>query len=648
MCSLLSAAFLLYSCNYLDIVPDNTATIDHAFNNRAEAESYLYGCYSFLPLVGDPTANPALLGGDEVWYIDPSMGFSPRLWHLALGEQGTNNPLANYWESKQNEYHYEYNKSGYSLNGGTALFTALSDCNIFLDNIHKPYDLQEYERTRWIGEVKFLKAFYHFWLFRMYGPIPLIKENLSISTGSEEVQRFREPVDEVVKYIVELLDEAAPLLPDIIENTMEVGRPSRIAALALKGQVLTYAASPLFNGNTDYSGYIDKRNIQLFPQREDRDKWRIAAEALKVAIDSALIVGHRLYNFKTDNQYASFLSDKTCNAMQVRGAVTERGNWEMIWADSRNYLQALQRACCPPFNSFHYTGIVTRNYAPPLHIVEQFYTKNGIPIDEDKDWVGINLMDKRVATPSDRFYIQPGYETINLHFDREPRFYGSIIFDGGTYYGNHRLAADDDPAQPMWTTTYQTYSTTINMQSYTSTGYLCKKLIHYATSLSETSDAMSIYSYAFPIIRLADLYLMYAEALNEYLDAPSEEVYYYIDEVRKRSGLEGVRESWLHAIPAKQNKPYTQKGMQEIIRQERMNELAFEGARYWDLRRWKLAETYMNRTIRGLTVGLPADYPEYYHPRDIYQLHFSLKDYFHPIKVSTLLRNPNLLQSPEW
>jgi hypothetical protein len=651
---MIAALSVVCSCNdFLDIAPDNIATIDHAFNNRTEAEKYLYGCFSFLPFFGSPDANPALLGCDEVWYIDPTAGVNPRLWHIALGNQGTNLPLANYWESKQNEHDSKYNTSGYNFLGGKALFTALNDCNIFLENIHKPYDLQQYERERWTAEVKFLKAFYHFWLFRMYGPIPLIKENLPISAGGDAVQRFREPVDDVVNYIVELLDEAASKLPETIENVgMEMGRPTSIAALALKAQVLTYAASPLFNGNTDYSGYVDKRGVQLFPQRYDHEKWKRAADALKIAIDTALAVGHGLYDFGTENQYASYLHQKTNLAMAVRGAVTERWNRELIWADSRPYLTDLQLACCPPFTSYHFGGVITKCYAPPLHIVEQFYTKNGVPIDEDKDWAGVDPMGKRVAAADDRWYIKQGHETINLHFDREARFYGSIIFDGGTYYGNARLTNDNTTdATYMWTTPYEMYSTTVNLNCYPSTGYLCKKLIHYQTAFSDAAEASrsNAYHYAFPIIRLADLYLMYAEALNEYLDAPDAEVRKYVDLVRARTGLEGVEKSWNdYAVPGKQDKPLKKDGMREIIQRERMNELAFEGIRFWDLRRWKLAETYLNRTIQGLTVGLPADYADYYRVKDLYPMTFGRKDYFQPIKVSTLLKNPNLLQSPEW
>ena len=89
------------------------------------------------------------------------------------------------------------------------MYRAIRDCNIFLENAHIPRDITELERARWIAEVKFLKAYYHFFLMELYGPIVLVKENLPLSATPEETKVYREPVDECVNYIVQLLDEAA-------------------------------------------------------------------------------------------------------------------------------------------------------------------------------------------------------------------------------------------------------------------------------------------------------------------------------------------------------------------------------------------------------------------------------------------------------
>jgi hypothetical protein len=628
---------IIASCDdYLNIIPDNTPTIDHAFKNRHEAEKYLYGCFSFLPNHADPTSNPALFGGDEVWYIDPANIVSPLLWNIAKGNQGTNSPLADYWASIQD---------GSNLQGGKALFTALSDCNIFLENIDKPFDLDKSERDWWVSEVLFLKAYYHYYLFRMYGPIPLIRENLPISSTTEEVRRFREPVDDVVEYIVELLDQSLENLPEeILDVTSDMGRPTKATALALKAQVLTLAASPLFNGNTDYASVVDKKGRQLFPQEYRPEKWQRAAAALKEAIDAAHEAGHELFDF-SETTFARDLNAPTILAMQVRGAVTERWNKEIIWGESNFNPDALQRVCFPAWNPNHNSGGIGKSYAPTLQVVEQFYTSNGVPIEEDRDWEGVDPMGIRTGNASHKFYIKEGYQTVNLHFNREARFYGSVTFDGGTFYGNGRISTDDN----MWHTPMRGADPgggVAPTERYSSTGYLCKKLVHYLSSVPEANSSITTYRYAFPIIRLADLYLMYAEALNEVKSSPDEEVYEYVDLVRARTGLKGVVESWQdHSnVP---DKPASKEGMREIIRRERLNELAFEGSRFWDLRRWKLSEEYMNRPIRGLNIRgeNPADF---YQVREIYRPTFGKKDYLWPIRLRVLLKNTNLVQNLGW
>ena len=105
---------------------------------------------------------------------------------------------------------------------------------------------------------------------QLYGPIVLVKENLPLSASPEEVKVYREPVDECVDYIVELLDDAIPDLPPTIPDpTTEQGRISRTIALAVKAKALAWAASPLFNGNPDYKEWIDNRSKQLISDTYD-------------------------------------------------------------------------------------------------------------------------------------------------------------------------------------------------------------------------------------------------------------------------------------------------------------------------------------------------------------------------------------------
>ncbi|HEY9560533.1 MAG TPA: RagB/SusD family nutrient uptake outer membrane protein, partial [Anseongella sp.] len=189
----IALSFIGFSaCNYLDVVPDNVATVEYAFRMRSQAEKYLFTCYSYLPKYGNWGNNPGLLTGDEIWLFfpyqtAPNVSRPPDVWEVARGNQNILSPYLDYWDGG---------------NGGRSMFEAIRDCNTFLENIHSVPDMEEPEKKRWIAEVKFLKAYYHWFLFRMYGPIPIMDKNFPISSTPEQVQVYREPVDSVVNYIV--------------------------------------------------------------------------------------------------------------------------------------------------------------------------------------------------------------------------------------------------------------------------------------------------------------------------------------------------------------------------------------------------------------------------------------------------------------
>lgn len=144
--------------------------------------------------------------------------------------QNSNEPLVDYWNGAQ---------------WGKAMFVGIRDCNVFIENIDKVPDLSAYDKETWKAEAKVLKAFYHFWMMRMYGPIPIIKENIPVSAGEDEVRVVRDKIDDIVTYIVSLIDESVEYLPLNIQNeAAEMGRITRPAAKAIKAKILAFAASP--------------------------------------------------------------------------------------------------------------------------------------------------------------------------------------------------------------------------------------------------------------------------------------------------------------------------------------------------------------------------------------------------------------------
>jgi len=173
-------------------------------------------------------------------------------------------------------------------------------------------------------------------------------------------------------------------------------------------------------------------------------------------------------------------------------------------------------------------------------------------------------------------------------------------------------------------------------------GFYMKKVVNWHMDW----NTVTYPPYPYPEIRLADLYLLYAEALNE-VQGPTADVYDYVNRIRARAGLQTVQSSW-STYSRNPSKYTTKEGMRAIIQRERAIELCFEGHRYWDLLRWKTAAQELSGNITGWVVsGRTAEL--YYREISFLSRHFvAPRDYLWPIKESDLLVNPNLVQNPNW
>ncbi len=617
---------LLFSCDdYLDIVPDNVATIEYAFRMRATTQRYLFTCYSYLPQGGALNATPELVGADELWWVREEISTAP--WNIARGRQNINSPYLDLWTS-----------------GSSSLWRGIRECNIFLENIMGVDDIEEWEKEKWAAEVTFLKAYYHFYLLRMYGPIPIIRENMLVSASEEEVRVSREPVDKVIDYIIELMDKAIEGLPEVVEDeNSELGRITLPIALGIKAKILVYAASPLFNGNPDYANYANKDGTLLFNKEYSEEKWQRAADACKEAIDKCHELGYELYYFEETNQVRN-LSDELMVQMNTRNSFAERWNSEIIWAHTKSNTRDLQVNTMPkalPPAAIGNTS-VQGHLGVPFKIASLFYSRNGVPINEDVTWPFSDRFELRQGTAAEKYWIKEGYTTAQFNFDREARFYSTVGFDGGVWFGQGNYNQND----PYWLELKlgQVGGKPGNL-NHTVTGYYPKKYIYYTNVLASVGNTYTSINYPWPMLRLSDLYLLYAEALNE-VNGPCEEVFHYLDLIRLRAGLPGVEESWT-LYSRNPNKFSTKAGLREIIQQERAIELCLEGQRFWDLRRWKTAIEELNQPISGWDMDQSAAI-DYYREKIIFNQSFSYKDYFWPIREYDLIVNKNLVQSPGW
>lgn len=257
-----------------------------------------------------------------------------------------------------------------------------------------------------------------------------------------------------------------------------------------------------------------------------------------------------------------------------------------------------------------------------------YYTKNGLPLDVDPATKNLNLYDYSATE-----------QTAMLNLNREPRFYASIAYDGGIYeFGNKIYDMNVFAGQE------QGYVSGSEFRS--ESGYFAKKWVHPVNaSYDPVSRTYKAYRYPFPALRLAELYLSYAEADYEEDGALDAQGIAYLDEIRSRAGIPKLENSWniVGGLPSGNN-------LRTLIQRERSIEMLMEGRRYFDLRRWKTAHIELNKPQKAWNI-LGSNSADFYRITSLNESgtrSFERKNYLHPIHIEDVNIDPKLVQNPYW
>ena len=639
--TLLVLFFLGAGCNdYLDLIPEkDIETIESIFERRTSASDFLVACYAGITegmrIGHQPTYPPLTTGGEHTSeYLRYSTnGISPIRALINEGNQNTTSPNYNLW----------------SMSGGAgrSVYSSIRYCNIFIDNIDKVYDMTQSEKDAWKAEVMCVKAYYYLEMMKFYGPIVLIPENMDPNASTAELQLPRSPIDECVEAIVDLVDEAMPNLESMsAKNRSRLGYFSTESALFLKARALMLAASPLFNGNDWYSNFKNRDGEQLVSTEYDNEKWKRAGEAIDAALLACSTMN--LHSGETAKN-TPMLNTIRDIQMSVYNNNYSLENSEWIFMTKRS-LQSDLHNQLPRYNSMSgnlYNSDVSGSLATHIRIVEMYNSVNGVPIEYDKTWPYDDryLMGEE-RSPEYTNVVPLNEKVLNLHLRREPRFYAHIAADQ-TFWemGNNKYVR----MHAYRNAEHGTQLSIIDRQlPQNISGYWIKKNIH-PESTPDKNVIMAHSNAPYMIMRLTDLYLMQAEAWNEY-SGPSEKVYAAIDVVRERAGILPIRDAW-QQFSSDPGKVLSKEGLREEIRRERMIELAFEGHHFFDLRRWKTAHIVLNEPQKGWDV-LGEDTRTFYNneegPIEVWNKgSFDRRDYLWPIKMEETM-TANIVQNPGW
>jgi len=472
-------------------------------------------------------------------------------------------------------------------------FRAIRKVNIFLE-IADPakvnldafkFDLTTFnqriaEINRWRFEARFLRAFFYMELVKRYGGVPILTRSLS-EQDVAGVQR--NSLEQCIKFISDECDSAAAVLP-LIHTTGELGRATRGAALALKARVLLYAASDLFNTPSWATGYQNIPLISL-PAGNRADRWKAAADAAKAVIDLAG-TGYAIHN-------------------NYRTLFTTFNNAEIIFTRRNSASNGFEINNFPIGFDRGESGTT-----PTQDLVDAYEIRVNATTAIPFDWSN----PLHSANP----YATAGPTT------RDPRLGLSVVFNNA----NFSAVSGQTRAVQIW----EGGRDGKPIPNATKTGYYLRKYVNESVNLVLNTTAVHSWIY----LRLAEVFLNYAEALNEYSPG-NPDIKIFVDRVRARPGVA------MPGIPAG-----TQAEVRQRIRNERRIEFAFEDQRAWDVRRWMIAPQTLGTPIRGVNIVTTAPNVFTYTPQVVENRVFDPKMYLFPISQVELSVAPGLVQNPLW
>lgn len=497
-----------------------------------------------------------------------------------------------------------YKAGGLNINGGILEwwdypYYIIRNLNQFIERVPNAPIEEETKKLR-VAEARFIRAFNYFSMVKRYGGVPLITQAASLNDSEEVLYPKRNSEKELYNFVISEMDTIA----EDLAVTKDFGRPTKWAALALKSRAALYA------GSIAQFGSVQLNNLLGIPQGEATDYYQKALDATQSIINSGVF---QLYQADTDK------------AMNFRNIFMKKRNSEVVFAKQHSYIDALASGgntwgydfCQRPKPHGWSLGM---GNTPYLEMAEEFEYVDGKP------------------GKLDRKSIQEGLWSMEeLWGNKDPRFFATLYTMGTSWRGSqvdfHKgLIGGDGKLYENAGEGYEGINALgeQNLSGNFGTGFGVMKYLDENVDIGSTwSNSGSDYL----VFRYGEILLNYAEAAFEL--GKTGEALTAVNEIRARAGI-----AKLSAID------------RQAIHHERKVELAFEGHRYWDVRRWREAETVLSKPFSGLRYILDFKTKKYKivvlddidgvntPPR------FHKQNYYFPITLKRTGANSNLVENP--
>ena len=652
---LVAMSCMFSSCtDYLDKDPDSTVDMDDAFKNFYNFQGYVEEIYNCIPSKEECYWTTSFnWGDDEIMNTEAD-------WHMCHQVD-----LGNFWA-------WQAEKSGMD---GTYLdgdgcdpssqdkfkhriwphaWYCIRKCNLGLENFDKMVDATTEERQLIQGQLYFFRAWWHFELMQYLGGLPYVDKTLD---GTEKLARltFQECADKAAadfRIAADLLpidwDDTAVGKETLGKNQLRI---NRIMALGYLGKCYLWAGSPLMKNGAQLGGTMTYNYDEAYCQKAAD----ALGELLKLVEDGETQYG--LAEFKYDDFY-NHIKSSDATSCYTEIFYTTGQNWLMPGS-----IEAIFRGPSVDTNSSNWNasktwgpkvnGIVEHDniiHQPTANYVNYYGMANGLPLTD----------------------AQSSFNKEYPFKDRDARFYHDIVFDGFKYINGTINSAADEAFRYSQLYTGGNVRGALNGSR---TGYFTQKLTpHTCNKYDGTYNWNANLQMYLPYMRLADIYLMYAEACaavggSQYASTTysSLKAVDAINRLRDRAGVGHVGgQVYNSATKSFEEGPIDatyindkNKFMDEV-RRERAVELAFEGFRFCDLQRWLLLTEYPYnvKTSQEFTRVHEDEWYTTHDPKDakvqgwkeeeILTRNFDTKHYWFPLKLEDTYITMEFAQNPGW
>ncbi|MGJ1311867.1 RagB/SusD family nutrient uptake outer membrane protein [Sphingobacterium multivorum] len=653
---LAGSAFVTSSCkDYLSVDRffSDTQSEERIFNNKDYTEQWLANCYKQL--------------------LDFNLEIGHRNYTVSnfsddmIFNEGSNGQV--YRAFKFGEYDYTWLKDSWYQS-----YAGIRQASIMIYAVDNSGKFSVEQVRDYKAQARFIRAYLYWLLLRKYGPVPIMPDkSVDYDVEYDKLSYPRNTYDEVVDFISSEMALAAKDLPMKRDNR-NIARPTKGAALATRAKALLFAASPLANGNSEMSDFVDDKGNPLISQHYNEAKWAKAAAAAK---DVMILNVYRLYTSsrqsKGTSAYPATIAPPYHAEYSTRnfpegwadidpfesyralfnGDLYAYENPEMIFTrgenqtDASHGIMALSRHEMPiSIGGYNCHGLTLKQ-------ADAYEMNDGTPFDRTAilaKYGQANMFVKKDEVSK----FQPLLEGVWKEFaNREPRFYASVAFNGSFFAG--ASATQNISYQNKQVFLYRSQTDgRINDNNWQPTGIGMRKYVNPNDNLTGSGKILPKVEIA---IRYADILLMYAEAVNELngsysiptwdglgthtLSRNVSEIKSAIAPVRIRAG-----------VPDYDMSIYNEQGsLRQKIKHERQIELLGENQRYYDLRRWKDALVEEGQQIYGYNTLMTKDNAERFYEIvqvPLLQTSFSKKMYFWPVDWDELRKNNRLTQAPGW